>query len=119
MLSGVMVYANNEQELGGCTSLAISPGVTVDGSAMCTHTDDSGADTFYVSIVREADWESGTMRPVFNHTDRCPLYHITKPVYQTGEIPQVAHTFAYTNASYSFQNEWRKNYARQLPCMMM
>jgi len=105
ILSGLVVYADSEQELGGCTSLAVSPGATVDGSAMCTHTDDSGSDTFYVSIVREADWEPGTMRPVLNYTDRGPLYHVDKPIYQTGEIPQVAHTFAYTNTSYSFQNE--------------
>lgn len=105
MLSGVMAYAIDEPELDGCTCLSISPGATVDGSAMCTHTDDSGSDNPYLTMVPAKDWEPGTMRPVFDNTDGGPLYHVLNPVYQTGEIPQVAHTYAYTNSSYSFQNE--------------
>jgi len=105
ILSGLSVYADNEQEFGGCTSITVSPGASADGSAMCTHTDDSGSDTPHVSIVLAKDWEPGTMRPILNYTDRGPLYHVLKPIYQTGEIPQVAHTFAYTNSAYSFQNE--------------
>lgn len=105
ILSGLLVYADSEQELGGCTSITVSPGASADGSAMCTHTDDSGSDTPYVFMVPAKDWEPGTMRPVYNHTDRGPLYHMSSPVYQTGEVPQVTHTFAYTDSAYSFQNE--------------
>lgn len=105
MISGLMVYAEEVQEYDSCTCLSISPGATADGSAMCTHTDDSGSDTPHLSMIPAKDWEPGTMRPVLNYTDRGPLYHVLKPIYQTGEIPQVAHTYAYTNSAYVFQNE--------------
>jgi len=98
MFSGLMVYAD-------CTSITVSPGASADGSTMCTHTDDSGSDTPYVFMVPAKDWEPGTMRPVYNLTDCGPLSHMSKPVYQTGEVPQVTHTFAYTDSAYSFQNE--------------
>jgi len=104
MLSAFMVYAV-EEETDACTCLSISPGASADGSAMCTHTDDSTSDTFHLSMVPAKDWEPGTMRPVLNYTDRGPLYHVLKPIYQTGEIPQVAHTYAYTDSAYVFQNE--------------
>jgi len=105
ILSGLVVYADSEQELGGCTAITVSQGASADGSAMCTHTDDSGSDTPHLFMVPAKDWELGTMRPVLNYTDRGPLYHVLNPVYQTGEIPQVAHTYAYTNSAYVFQNE--------------
>ena len=105
MLSVFSACAVEVPETDTCTCLSVSPGATVDGSAMCTHTDDSGSDTFHLSMVPAKDWEPGTMRPVLNYTDRGPLYHVLKPIYQTGEIPQVAHTYAYTNSSYTFQNE--------------
>jgi len=104
MLSAFMVYAV-EEETDACTCLSVSPGASADGSAMCTHTDDSGSDTFHLSMVPAKDWGPGTMRPILNYTDRGALYHVLKPIYQTGEIPQVAHTYAYTNSSYTFQNE--------------
>lgn len=88
-----------------CTSLAISPGATVDGAAMCTHTDDSGSDSPHIKIVPAKDWEPGSMRPVLRNTDADPLVHVLDPIYQTGEIPQVPHTYSYINAAYSFQNE--------------
>jgi len=110
MLSGVWVYANNEQEFeesSNCTAITVSQGASVDGSAMCTHTDDSGSDTFRVYIVPAKDWEPGTMRPVLKNTDDGPYRQLREgqAIYSPGEIPQVAHTYAYTNASYSFQNE--------------
>jgi len=110
MLSGVWVYANSEQEFeesSSCTAITVSQGASVDGSAMCTHTDDSGSDTFHVYIVPAKDWEPGTMRPVLKNTDDGPYRQLREgqAIYSPGEIPQVAHTYAYTNASYSFQNE--------------
>ena len=72
---------------------------------MTTHTDDSGTDTFHVYVVPAKDWEPGTMRPVVRGTDNGLFRQITSPQYVIGEIPQVEHTYAYMNASYSFQNE--------------
>lgn len=108
MLSSVLIYAKSEQEpeqYSGCTAIAVSPGASADGSSMTTHTDDSGTDTFHVSMVAAVDHEPGTMRPVLKHTDYGPYLQLSEPIFSPGEIPQVAHTYAYTNASYSFQNE--------------
>ena len=108
MLSVAYTYANSGQEFektSGCTAIAVSPGASADGSSMTTHTDDSGTDTFHVYMVPAADHEPGTMRPVLRHTDYGPYRKLRDPIFSPGEIPQVAHTYAYTNASYSFQNE--------------
>jgi len=108
ILSSVLIYANSEQapeQYSGCTAIAVSPEASADGSSMTTHTDDSGTDTFHVSMVAKADYESGTMRPVLRHTDYGPYLQLSEPIFSPGEIPQVAHTYTYTNASYSFQNE--------------
>jgi len=102
ILSGVMAFAIEDDN---CTCMSVSPGATVDGSAMCTHTDDSCTDDTFVTIVPAKDWAPGTMRPVYENTDISGLCKITDPVYQTGEIPQVPHTYAYTNSAYTFQNE--------------
>ena len=88
-----------------CTILGVTPGSSVDGSSMTTHTDDSGTDTFHVYMVPAADHESGSMRPVLKHTDMGLYRQLVDPIVSPGEIPQVEHTYAYTNASYSFQNE--------------
>ncbi|MGI6624858.1 MAG: dipeptidase [Limnochordia bacterium] len=88
-----------------CTSIPVTPTASADGSVMTTHTDDSGTDTFHVYVVPAKDWEPGTMRPVVRGTDNGLFRQITSPQYVIGEIPQVEHTYAYMNASYSFQNE--------------
>lgn len=88
-----------------CTILGVTPGSSVDGSSMTTHTDDSGTDTFHVYMVPAKDHEAGSMRPVLKHTDLGAYAHKNNPIVSPGEIPQVEHTYAYTNASYSFQNE--------------
>lgn len=102
LVVSAMVQKEVESE---CTILAVSPGSSADGSAMTTHADDSGTDTFYVYMVPAADHEPGSMRPVLKHTDLGPYAHLRSPIVSPGEIPQVEHTYAYTNASYSFQNE--------------
>jgi len=85
-----------------CTAIGVSPGATADGSGMVTHTDDSGDDTFHVSIVPAADWEPGSMVDVWINTDKIPFW---TPLVLAGRIPQVLHTYSYTNSSNSFQNE--------------
>lgn len=88
-----------------CTSIPVSAGASVDGSVMTTHTDDSGTDTFHVYPVPAADWKPGSMRPVIKNTDFGPYGQKANPLRVMGYIPQVAHTYAYMNSSYSFQNE--------------
>lgn len=88
-----------------CTSIPVSSGASIDGSVMTTHTDDSGTDTFHVYPVAAADWKPGSLRPVIKNTDFGPYGQKANPLKVMGQIPQVAHTYAYMNSSYSFQNE--------------
>ncbi|MEA4884496.1 MAG: C69 family dipeptidase [Clostridia bacterium] len=88
-----------------CTSIPVTPGASADGSAMTTHTDDSGSDTFQMRIVHAADWPAGATRKVLKNTDYGEYEQIAEPIVVSGEIPQVSHTYAYVNSSYSFQNE--------------
>jgi len=102
------ICADNDQgfeELNGSISIAFSSGSSADGSVMTSHINNSAIDTFHVSIVAEADYESETMRSVLRHTNYGPYKQIGDPVFSSGEIPQVRHTNAYINAAYPFQNE--------------
>lgn len=88
-----------------CTSIPTTPGATVDGSAITTHNDDSTTDTFRVKMVPAADWPAGSMRPVLKNTDKDEYYQLQAPITSPGSIPQVPHTYAYVNSTYSFMNE--------------
>lgn len=102
------IYAEKEQKYkdsNGSISIAISPGASVDGSAMTSHINNSGIDTFHISIVSEADYEPETMRLVLRRTNYGSYKLIGDPMFSSGEIPQVRHTNAYINAAYPFQNE--------------
>ena len=60
-----------------------------------------------MKIVPAQDWEPGSMRTVLRNTDYDDYYQLAgaAPEYSPGEIPQVEHTYAYLDASYSFMNE--------------
>ncbi len=105
VLTAVFSIAASSAAFGECTMIPVSPGASADGSAMTTHTDDSGTDTFHVFMVPAKDWEPGSMLEVWKNTDDGPFTLLRTPLYSPGSIPQVAHTYAYTDASYSFQNE--------------
>jgi len=105
LLSVVLAMGAGTMAFAECTMIPVTPGASADGSAMTTHTDDSGTDTFEVFMVPAKDWEPGSMLEVMKHTDDGPYKQLTDVRYSTGSIPQVAHTYAYTDASYSFQNE--------------
>ncbi|MCR4403463.1 MAG: C69 family dipeptidase [Firmicutes bacterium] len=104
-IAAIMVVATVSWTALACTSIPVTPGASADGSCMTTHTDDSGTDTFHVKVVPAADWPAGAMRPVLRNTDFGPYGQLANPIKSPGQIPQVPHTFAYINSSYSFQNE--------------
>ena len=60
------------QAVSACTSIPVTPGASADGSAMTTHTDDSGTDTFLMNVVPAKDWKPGSMRKVLRRTDYGP-----------------------------------------------
>ena len=98
-----------------CTTLIAGKLATVDGSVMCSHSDDSEAG-FDARLIRVPAQDHGptAKRPVFYDTEMYPRYVGTErgdiPSYapkgnQTayvaiGAIPQLSHTFAYYEATY-------------------
>ncbi len=89
-----------------CTSIAVSKGASVDGSVMTSQTGDGGIEEPTIKIVPAADYKAGEMRKVYwNSTLRSPKDPQFEPLTYKGEIPQAAHTYAYTSAIYGVQNE--------------
>ena len=93
-----------------CTSIALPPGSTADGSAMTTHTCDSGSSPWEFEKVPAASYPKGTMMDV-----------ITLPQYSSGfqlhevalkptglKVPQVEQTYSYIkSAIFGYLNEWQ------------
>ena len=88
-----------------CTSIPVSKGAAAGKYVMTTWTDDSGSDNTRINVVPAKDWPAGSMRTVLRNTDSGQFENIANPIFSPGEIPQVAHTYQYINASYSFMNE--------------
>lgn len=88
-----------------CTNVLVGKNASADGSVITSWTDDSGSDNFKLKIVPAQDWEPGSMRTVYRNTDYDEYLQVNSPLRPMGEIPQVAHTYAYLDASYSFMNE--------------
>ncbi len=80
-----------------CTSIIVTPGASVDGTASVTHTCDSGNSAYELYKVPAQDWEPGTMIDV----NYIPQYTMGYQQYEnvggpTGNmIPQVDHTYSY------------------------
>ncbi len=80
-----------------CTSVLVTPGASVDGTASVTHTCDSGNSCFEIYKVPAQDWEPGSMMDVMD----IPQYtngHQNKDysgVSTGNQIPQVEHTYGY------------------------
>ncbi|MEA4884495.1 MAG: C69 family dipeptidase [Clostridia bacterium] len=84
-----------------CTSILVGKNASVDGSVMTTHTCD-GRYEFQIKLVPAKDWPEGSMRPIMNGGgEGADLPQAEK----VGEMPQVAHTFAYYDIAYPFANE--------------
>jgi dipeptidase len=91
-------------EFDGCTSIMVGRLASADGSVMTAHTCD-GSYRQWVTIVPHAKYPEGAKTKIFSG-----LMHTETPVEmrnvkQTGEIPQVAETFAYMNTAYPCMNE--------------
>jgi len=100
-----------------CTTMIITCGATKDGSMIVTHSDDNELSDQRLIFVPAQDHAPGSMRkiiagindgyPRLVSKDRGPGYNTegwpeTPPI---GEIPQVAHTYAYFDGSYGIMNE--------------
>ncbi len=93
-----------------CTSIALPPGSTADGSAMTTHTCDSGSSPWEFEKVPEANYAKGTMVDVITLPQYSSGYQLHEVALKpTGNlIPQVEHTYSYIkSAIFGYLNEWQ------------
>lgn len=90
-----------------CTSIMVTPGASVDGTASVTHTCDSGNSPFEIFKVPAKDWAEGTMVDVLNLPQYTNGNQMADFAGQpTGnKIPQVSHTYAYVGALFGVINE--------------
>lgn len=100
-----------------CTTMIITKGATADGSMLVTHSDDNELSDQRLIYVPAQSHPPGRRRGIVDGTnDAYPRLVSQKrgPGYATpgwpdtpliGEIPQVAHTYAYFDGSYGIMNE--------------
>jgi len=102
-----------------CTIVAVGKDASASGSPIVSHTDDSGASTTDIRLVRvpRKKWLPGSLRPLHDWADgyprvvsaeRSPEYAPVAGQRETapiGHIPQVPETFAYWDMDYGVQNE--------------
>ena len=99
-----------------CTTMIITKRATADGSMVVTHSDDDELGDQRVIRVPAADHPAGSRRPVMVESYPYPRMVTTGrgPGYDTpgwpdmepiGEIPEVAHTYAYFDGNYAIMNE--------------
>jgi dipeptidase len=93
-----------QPEFESCTSVLVGRLASADGSTMTSHSCDSGSDRTWMTIVPGAKHKPGTTAKVYYEPKRTKGPTDTERL-ETGEIPQVAETYAYLNAAYPIMNE--------------
>lgn len=94
----------NEYIGGNCTSIMVGKKASADGSVITSHTCDGRYRT-WVKVEPAADHKSGEMHKVYKGTAHTSFPEDTAGLKLAGEIPQVAHTYAYVNTAYPCLNE--------------
>ena len=99
-------YIVDESEFDGayCTSIMVGKKASTDGSVMTSHTCDGGYRT-WMRWEKAADYKEGDMMKIYKGTMRTYDVNDKHGVKEAGEIPQVAHTYAYLNTAYPCFNE--------------
>ena len=94
------------QEYDGqsCTSIMVGRKASTDGSVITSHTCDGRYRT-WAQMEPAANYEPGAMHKVLRGTMHTRFRGDTVGVKVMGEIPQVAHTYAYLNTAYPCLNE--------------
>ncbi|HOW86753.1 MAG TPA: C69 family dipeptidase [Candidatus Aminicenantes bacterium] len=91
-------------EFDSCTSILVGRLASVDGSTMTSHSCDSGTDRTWMTIVPNMKHKPGETAKVYYEPKRTKGPNDPDRL-ETGEIPQVAETYAYLNAAYPIMNE--------------
>ncbi len=96
----------DEQEFDGanCTSIMVGKKASTDGSVMTSHTCDGGYRT-WMRWEKATDNKEGAMMKIYKGTMHTFDANDGHGVKEAGEIPQVAHTYAYLNTAYPCFNE--------------
>lgn len=95
---------DNESTGLECTSLMVGRAASGTGSVITSHTCDGVSHT-WVSLVPAADHKAGEMTPIRKNWRKTRFPDDTVGIKIVGQIPQVAHTFAYVNTGYPCLNE--------------
>lgn len=91
-----------------CTSVLVSPGASVDGTATVTQTADCGSCAFEIEKLPAMDWEPGTMVEVKYLPQGTGGKALWETIAPTGNfIPQVEHTYAYIYGLFGMINEFQ------------
>lgn len=105
LTTAIFLRAQNERLVGeNCTSIMVGKKASADGSVITSHTCDSKYRT-WITIEPAADHKPGTMHKVYKGTMHTETPKSMENLVLAGEIPEVAHTFAYMNTAYPCMNE--------------
>lgn len=106
ILATLLALAMFSSAVMACTSIPVGKLASADGSVFTTHTDDCGYCDPILYYVPAADHAAGSMRTVYSgQTFRSVGDGRYQDPIPVGEIPQIAHTFAYFAGSYGIMNE--------------
>lgn len=101
----IWAFAQNEELVGAnCTSIMVGCKASTDGSVITSHTCDSKYRT-WVKMEPACDHKPGEMHKVYKGTMHTSTPNSMENVTLAGEIPEVAHTYAYLNTAYPCLNE--------------
>jgi dipeptidase len=87
-----------------CTSIMVGRLASADGSVMTAHTCD-GNYRMWVDMVPRAKYPAGAKNKIYSGKMHTETPADTRGINQTGEIPQVAETYAFLNTAYPAMNE--------------
>lgn len=102
---GLAIGQNVEFEgLDECTSIMVGKKASADGSVITSHTCD-GVSHNWISLEPAANHPKGATEKIYKGTRWTSFKGDTTGLRLVGEIPQVAHTYAYINTGYPSLNE--------------
>jgi dipeptidase len=90
-----------------CTSITVGKNASADGSVMTSHTDDSHRSRTNILVVPAKDHPRGTMKTLYKRqVAKVEKGQMDRYEYvETGQIPEVSHTYRFFNSAYPCMNE--------------
>ena len=105
LLVSSFINAQEQEFIGGnCTSIMVGKDASADGSVMTSHTCDGRYRT-WTRMEPASDHAPGSVHRIYRGTMLMTSPEDSAGLTLVGEIPQVAHTYAYLNTAYPCMNE--------------